>query len=92
MLTDQLVVKNAWVGCLKITIGKLHEHFAPCGIPADSLTMLTLRSVNGEFECFESGLSKWFPHIVARSRKDRRVIEEVIPLGEFGVLTMVYPE
>jgi hypothetical protein len=27
VLTDQLVVKNAWVGCLNITIGTLHVYF-----------------------------------------------------------------
>jgi Zn-dependent peptidase ImmA (M78 family) len=61
-------------------------------IPADSLTLSTLRSVNGELERCESTLSKWFPYIIARSRKDRIVIEEVMPLGEFGVLTILYPE
>ena len=31
VLTDQLAVKNAWVGCLNITIGKLHGYFDPAG-------------------------------------------------------------
>ena len=31
VLTDQSPVKNAWVGCLNITIGKLHEYFDPEG-------------------------------------------------------------
>ena len=61
-------------------------------LPADSLTLSTLRSLKGERERCESSLSQWFPSIVARSRKDRRVVEEAIPLGEFGVLTLLYPE
>lgn len=73
---------------LSLTENKAFRSFKR--IPADSITLSTLRSVNGELDRRESTLSKWFPYVVARSRKDRKVIEEVISLGEFGVLTILY--
>ena len=61
-------------------------------IPQDSLTMSSLNSNNIELNQRGSTLGTWFPFITAGSRNDRIVIEEVISLGNFGVLTILYPE
>ena len=60
-------------------------------IPVGSLTQLML---HGEVETKGvkgSTLSAWCPLIAAGSKNDVIVIEEAMSLGEFGVLTILYP-
>ena len=45
----------------------------------------------GYFQCGTSA-SAWFPGIWLGSAKDLVFIEQALPLGEFGVLTLLYPE
>ena len=58
----------------------------------------TQKALNGESpgECgyFRCGTvaSAWFPFIDAGSSRDSILIEEAVPLGRFGVLTLLYPE
>lgn len=58
----------------------------------------TQKALNGESpgECgyFRCGTvaSAWFPFIDAGSTRDSILIEEAVPLGRFGVLTLLYPE
>lgn len=73
-----------------ITKNKAHRSLEP--IPSDSLTMSTLHSLNGRLDRRGSTLSTWFPFIANGSLEDRIVVEEVIPLGDFGALTILYPE
>lgn len=73
-----------------ITKNKAHRALEP--IPRDSLTISTLQSPSTELNRRGSTLSTWFPFIANGSRDDRIVVEEVIYLGDFGVLTILYPE
>jgi len=52
VLTDQMAVKNAWVGCLNITIGKLHEYFDPARMDE------TYIKVKGEWKYFYRAVDK----------------------------------
>jgi hypothetical protein len=64
-------------------------------VPRDSATGKALAGdtppQKGFFQCGTSA-SAWFPGIWAGSAKDLVFIEQAIPLGEFGVLTLLYPE
>lgn len=48
----------------------------------------------GPKQYFESGTSgsAWFPGIFPGSARDQIFVEQSVSLGEFGVLTMLYPE
>lgn len=37
-------------------------------------------------------VSAWFPRVGVTSKSNELLIEEVLPLGRFGVLTLLYPE
>lgn len=64
-------------------------------VPRDSATGKALaRDALPEKGFFQSGTSAsaWFPGIWPGTAKDLVFIEQAIPLGEFGVLTLLYPE
>lgn len=48
----------------------------------------------GEAGFFENGtvVSAWFPFISSGTSRDTILIEEAVPMGRFGVLTILYPE
>ena len=58
----------------------------------------TLRALHGEQPpqagFFSSGsvVSSWFPFVKGGSARNDILIEEAVPLGRFGVLTLLYPE
>lgn len=58
----------------------------------------TLRALHGEQPpqagFFSSGsvVSSWFPFVKGSSARNDILIEEAVPLGRFGVLTLLYPE
>lgn len=64
-------------------------------VPRDSATGKALAGeVPPEKGFFQSGTSAsaWFPGIRPGTLKDVLFIEQAVPLGEFGVLTLLYPE
>jgi Zn-dependent peptidase ImmA (M78 family) len=64
-------------------------------VPADSRTGEMLRrtfATEGESLSKGSTVSTWFPFIRAESRDNLILVEETIGLGEFGVLTILYPD
>lgn len=64
-------------------------------VPRDSATGKALAGdtppENGFFQCGTSAAA-WFPGIRMGTPRDLIFIEQAIPLGEFGVLTLLYPE
>ena len=64
-------------------------------LPADSPTA---RALNGErpvgSRFFKAGTvtSSWFQGVVAGSMRDEVLVEEAFSLGQYGVLTLLYPE
>jgi hypothetical protein len=64
-------------------------------VPRDSATGKALAGdappEKGFFQCGTSA-SVWFPGIWPGSAKDLVFIEQASPLGDFGVLTLLYPE
>lgn len=64
-------------------------------VPRDSATGRALAGdtppEKGFFQCGTSA-SSWFPGIRLGTQRDLVFIEQAIPLGEFGVLTLLYPE
>ena len=60
-------------------------------VPDDSLTALAVRGSVAAGEVRGSTLSAWCPFVAPGSKADWIVGEEVLSLGEFGVLTLLYP-
>jgi Zn-dependent peptidase ImmA (M78 family) len=64
-------------------------------VPRDSATGKALAGdappSKGFFQCGTSA-SAWFPGIRLGTPRDLVFIEQAVPLGEFGVLTLLYPE
>ena len=64
-------------------------------LPADSATALAFSGAqppNGSFHRCGSTAGLWFPFIPGSSSKNAIIHEEAIALGQFGVLTFLYPE
>ena len=60
-------------------------------LPKGSLTALALQGNVDEGQVVGSTLATWCPGIRAGSTADWVVAEEVLSLGDFGVLTLLYP-
>ncbi len=64
-------------------------------LPEGSATLKALRGEPlpeaGFFSC-GSVVSSWFPFIKGGSVRNDILVEEAVPLGRFGVLTLLYPE
>lgn len=64
-------------------------------VARDSATGMALAGdtapTKGYFQCGTSA-SAWFPGVRPGTSKDVLFIEQAVPLGEFGVLTLLYPE
>lgn len=73
----------------RITRNKLHK---PANkIPEGSLTLSVLQGSPTGQEAKGSTLSAWCPFVASGSRTDMIVAEEAMSLGDFGVLTILYP-
>ena len=73
----------------RLTGNKMYKDAS--NIPTGSLTASALQgSVTAE-EVSGSTLSAWCPFVASGSQADWIVAEEVLSLGEFGVLTLLYP-
>ena len=60
-------------------------------VPPGSLTALALQGGNTAGKTIGSSLAAWCPFIKPGSKTDWIVVEEVMSLGDFGVLTLLYP-
>lgn len=69
---------------------KAREAVAPDSATGKALAGDVVQS-KGYFQCGTSA-SAWFPGVRPGTPKDVLFIEQAIPLGEFGVLTLLYPE
>ena len=68
---------------------------APDRLPDDSPTARALAGEKPPAEgYFQAGTTaaSWFPRVPAGEHRDIIFIEQAIPLGAFGVLTLLYPE
>lgn len=63
----------------------------PSRLPADSETVRILHEATAAPASRGTTLSTWFPRIHAASYHNALMIEEVLPLGGFGVITLLYP-
>ena len=74
---------------LQITNNKLYK--LANKIPAGSLTHSVLQGKKEEQCTKGSTLSAWCPFVRPGTKNDMIVVEEAMTLGEFGVLTLLYP-
>ncbi len=61
-------------------------------LPPGSLTDLAIKGENTTEKVIGSSLAAWCPFIRAGSKNDQIMVEEAMSLGEFGVLTLLYPD
>ena len=73
----------------QLTGNRIHKPTAK--VPPGSLTALALQGDNTTGKIIGSSLAAWCPFITSGSKADWIVVEEVMSLGEFGVLTLLYP-
>ena len=73
----------------RITGNRMHK--SAQNIPEGSLTAMALGGGDVEGRVSGSTLSTWCPSVTVGSKADWIVVEEVMSLGEFGVLTLLYP-
>jgi len=60
-------------------------------VPKNSLTHELLRSKTPSCESRGTTLSAWCPYVYSGSASDKIMIEEAMSLGEYGVMTLLYP-
>ena len=68
---------------------------SPDPLPPDCPTRRALgREAPPECGYFQAGTtaSAWFPRIASGEARDEILIEEAMPLGRYGVLTLLYPQ
>jgi Zn-dependent peptidase ImmA (M78 family) len=88
--------KKAW-SCTSTETSRAHLHTTINSIdklPHDSATTRALKGVippsAGFFQCGTTAAT-WFSRISESAEKNPILIEQAIPLGRFGVLTILYP-
>ena len=73
----------------RITKNRMHKNSE--NVPEGSLTAKALQGGVAEGQVTGSTLAAWCPFVAAGSKADWIVVEEGMSLGEFGVLTLLYP-
>ena len=73
----------------QLTKRSIHRQVAQ--LPVGSLTERALLGKSSDEESKGSTLSAWFNYVSPGSRGDAIVVEELLPVGEFGYLTILYP-
>ena len=73
----------------RVTNNRVHK--SAKNVPEGSLTSMALQGDVAEGQVSGSTLATWCPFVTAGSKADWIVVEEVMSLGEFGVLTLLYP-
>lgn len=63
----------------------------PSRLPQDSDTVRALNDPSASTQEKGTTLSAWFPRVRAGSRDDIIMIEDVVSIGQFGVITLLYP-
>jgi Zn-dependent peptidase ImmA (M78 family) len=63
----------------------------PSRLPRDSATVRLLEEPLSTPGARGTTLSTWFPRVRQGGRDDRIMVEDVLPLGNYGVITVLYP-